>query len=411
MNRLNDRLALYISDPRNSKYNFNLAQEYEAQNHTAAAAGFYIRTAEFGGDDLLIYEALLRLALCFEKQGSRIFTTRGVLLRAISLMPWRPEAIFLLSRSYEINKDWQEAYTWATIGERLVYEGIAEPALRTNVQYNGAWLFQFEKAVAGWWIGLYDESVYLFRELHKNKQIPQDHAIIIQGNIEKLATTYQEPGIYDQSQYEHLKLKFKGAAEIKRNYSQVYQDLFVLTMLDGKRNGRYLEIGAGDPWFGNNTALLQELGWTGISIEKDQEKADKFDKERNVTVRCCDATEINYQAVLEKGDYDYLQIDTDPARVSMEVLKKIPFETHRFAVITFEHDHYDDEQSGVRERSREYLSSLGYELVAPDISPNDFMNFEDWWVHPELVPRDRIQTMKIRHGMTQKAEDYMITKT
>ena len=31
---------------------------------------------------------------------------------------------------------------------------------------------------------------------------------------------------------------------IKQNHSQAYQDLFVLTMLGSKKNGRYLEIGA-----------------------------------------------------------------------------------------------------------------------------------------------------------------------
>ena len=32
--------------------------------------------------------------------------------------------------------------------------------------------------------------------------------------------------------------------KIKQNHSQAYQDLFVLTMLGSKKNGRYLEIGA-----------------------------------------------------------------------------------------------------------------------------------------------------------------------
>ncbi len=35
--------------------------------------------------------------------------------------------------------------------------------------------------------------------------------------------------------------------KIKENHSQAYQDLFVLTMLGGKKNGRYLEIGGNHP--------------------------------------------------------------------------------------------------------------------------------------------------------------------
>ena len=34
------------------------------------------------------------------------------------------------------------------------------------------------------------------------------------------------------------------------------QDMFVLTVLNGKTNGTYLEIGSGDPFIGSNTALL-----------------------------------------------------------------------------------------------------------------------------------------------------------
>ena len=39
---------------------------------------------------------------------------------------------------------------------------------------------------------------------------------------------------------------FSGQTKILENYSQAYQDLFVLSMLDGKTNGRYVEIGAYD---------------------------------------------------------------------------------------------------------------------------------------------------------------------
>ena len=44
--------------------------------------------------------------------------------------------------------------------------------------------------------------------------------------------------------------------KIKENHSQAYQDLFVLTMLGSKKNGRYLEIGANHPTAFNNTWLL-----------------------------------------------------------------------------------------------------------------------------------------------------------
>jgi hypothetical protein len=42
--------------------------------------------------------------------------------------------------------------------------------------------------------------------------------------------------------------------------------------LDGKRNGKFLDIGASDPKIINNTLLLEKnFGWTGVQIEIDEQ--------------------------------------------------------------------------------------------------------------------------------------------
>ena len=46
---------------------------------------------------------------------------------------------------------------------------------------------------------------------------------------------------------DYLKHRFSGYTKVFQNYSQAYQDLFVLSMLNGKRNGKYVEIGSNDP--------------------------------------------------------------------------------------------------------------------------------------------------------------------
>jgi len=70
-------------------------------------------------------------------------------------MPERPEAHFLLSKLYEINKEWQEGYTQAVIGENLIDVNPKEK-LRTSVDYPGKYVFTFERAVTAWWLGLWD---------------------------------------------------------------------------------------------------------------------------------------------------------------------------------------------------------------------------------------------------------------
>ena len=83
--------------------------------------------------------------------------------------------------------------------------------------------------------------------------------------------------------------------KIERNYSQIYQDMFVLSMHEGKSNGTYLEIGAGDYKKGNNTYLLETIfNWKGVSIDFNTDLVNNFNNNRKNTCICQDATTIDY---------------------------------------------------------------------------------------------------------------------
>ena len=74
--------------------------------------------------------------------------------------------------------------------------------------------------------------------------------------------------VYTIDRQPNLKHKFTGSEQIHKNYSQANQDMFVLMMLDGKRNGTFLEIGAHEPINISNTYLLEkDFDWNGISID------------------------------------------------------------------------------------------------------------------------------------------------
>ena len=395
----------YILDPYNPENSFQLGLRYEEQGQTASAAGYFLRSVEFGTDTNRMYEALLKIALCFERQTNRVFTLKGTLLRAIALLPKRPEAYFLLARVYERNKDWQECYTLSTIAYDYATD---EPNTISDVEYPGKYGFIFEKAVSGWWIGLMDESLHLFRVLNKNYKLDHVYKISIQNNLKNLGN-WKSPIKYTKNKYQKLKYKFKNSENLKINYSQCFQDIFVLSILDGKRDGTYLEIGCADPLYGNNTALLEkEYGWTGISIDIDSQWSTKWEQQNR---KCFieNALKINYSELLKNNIIDYLQIDCDPPSISFEVLQKIPFHTHKFAVITFEHDHYADDTQSIKDKSRKYLQSFGYELVVSNVSPDDYCDYEDWWVHPDLVDRNIINIMKATDDTIKKIDKYIYT--
>lgn len=86
---------------------------------------------------------------------------------------------------------------------------------------------------------------------------------------------------YIKDYYDSLKVKFEGSENIECNYSQALQDMFVLSILNGKRNGTYVEIGGYDGINLSNTYLLEkDFGWTGIAFEIEQEKTDKYNTQR-----------------------------------------------------------------------------------------------------------------------------------
>ena len=166
MNNIQNLLNDFILDSQNPEKNYNLAIYYENIGQTASALSYYLRTAERTQDKLLQYECLLRGSICFDKQGSRNFTVKGLLQNAISILPKRPEAYYLLAKFYsKENKDgsWNECYLISTIAENIV-ESDNKP-LNNSVSYPGFYGILFYKAISGWWCGLCGESKKMFINL------------------------------------------------------------------------------------------------------------------------------------------------------------------------------------------------------------------------------------------------------
>jgi hypothetical protein len=156
----------YIQNTELAENNYNLAVYYENIRQTASAVSYYLRTAERTQDKVLQYECLLRASICFDNQGSRNFTVKGLLQNAISILPKRPEAYYLLAKFYsKENKDgcWNDCYLISTIAESIVDKDCKE--LNNNISYSGFHNILYYKALSGWWCGLCGESKKLFTKL------------------------------------------------------------------------------------------------------------------------------------------------------------------------------------------------------------------------------------------------------
>lgn len=226
-------------------------------------------------------------------------------------------------------------------------------------------------------------------------------------------TAWQMPTYYTSNKAKFLRNQFKNLEAIAQNCSQCYQDMFVLSCLDGKQNGTYVEIGSGDPFVSNNTALLEIVfNWKGVSLDINPDHVENFFNKRRNVIAEGDATKVDYDALFDEvnlgPNFDYLQIDCEPPNISFAALKKIPLNKYTFSVITFEHDYYTNEDQHVRDESRTYLEEHGYELVVNNISVDDEHPFEDWWVHPNFVSNDIISKLKCVDDSIKKAEFYML---
>jgi len=194
-----------------------------------------------------------------------------------------------------------------------------------------------------------------------------------------------------------------SATLINYTKSQAGQDLFVICLTQGKQQGRWLELGAGDPVKHNNTYVLEKhFGWSGDSVElvnpadsdrkkrwrsfykavKDcfngQHPSDWIDDPEDlqmlpqhiqddfvnihgyhtIMADMSDLPNILNDWSIQRpnanfivadasridyskltGPYDYLQVDLDHAHDSLKCLQSAVV-NHEFAVVTFEHDYF-----------------------------------------------------------------------
>ena len=407
-----NELIEFSLDTENAEKNYDLAVWYENQKQYAPAHTYYLRCAERSTDDLITYQALIRSSFCYKAQGSRDGTEKIALENALMLIPGRPEAYYFLSLLYERKEEWQNSYIYANLGlQQKEVESIVP-------EYSGKYLLIFQKAVASWWWGKGKECRELFHSLVDDywEEMDETHKKAVEDNITRLGSGPESQAFhtYKSEDHKNLRYKFPGSVDISRNFSQVYQDMFILSMLNGKKNGTFLEIGGAEPFKGNNTVLLEKnFDWTGVSIEYSEKFVENYRKNRSAKLIHDDALLLDYEKLLsenfEGNVVDYLQLDIEPARHTYECMLKLPFDKYKFAVITYEHDYYVDVTRSYREKSREFLKSKGYVLIANDISPEGISNFEDWWVHPDLVDKNIIERMKSVIEGTQHAKEYILT--
>ena len=202
---------------------------------------------------------------------------------------------------------------------------------------------------------------------------------------------------------------------LRKSKSQLRQDLFVLTQLNFKTNGFFVEFGAANGIDLSNSYLMEtDFGWTGILAEPARCWHDDLKKNRtcNIETDCVwkdststltfneveiaefstinnysntdghietrkkgkkyDVKSISLNDLLKKynapKEIDYLSIDTEGSE--FEILSNFDFSEYSFRVITCEHNY-----TPMREEIFNLLSKHGYLRVFEGLSM-----FDDWYI-------------------------------
>jgi FkbM family methyltransferase len=211
-----------------------------------------------------------------------------------------------------------------------------------------------------------------------------------------------------------------------KSYSEFGQDKWVLKTLDFKRDGYFVDIGAGDPIRGSNTYFMEsELGWKGICVEPLIEKYEQLLQKRSCScVNTClfssagsmdfvvnlaysgivfDEADVHVKKLAQKNKektvklrtmtlnelldnkgapllIDYISMDTEGSE--FEILKNFDFEKYRVQAWTIEHNH----NQVMRDKILKLLTSKGYIFAFNK-------HVDDFYMHESL--KDKLKARKV----------------
>jgi FkbM family methyltransferase len=211
------------------------------------------------------------------------------------------------------------------------------------------------------------------------------------------------------------------ASNFMNSQAQLFQDLFVIFLLKGKRDGFFVEFGATDGRDLSNTFVLEKhCGWKGLLAEpaKYWHAALKANRTASIDTRCvwkqtgamlefketesAEFSTINSLALKDfhksnrvKGttysvetvslndllkahnaprDIDYLSIDTEGSE--LDILKAFDFTDYDIKIMTIEHNFVEPN----RQEVFKLLSSQNFVRMLEPLS-----KFDDWYVKRSLL--------------------------
>jgi len=113
-------------------------------------------------------------------------------------------------------------------------------------------------------------------------------------------------------------LRMLRRGPLQNSYSQNSEDVLIDRLLGNKKTGFYVDVGAYDPSRLSNTKRFYKNGWTGINIEPDPRKIEKFYK-----LRARDLN-LNVGVANKNGRLDYFEFEPLSSQKVVQELRETP---------------------------------------------------------------------------------------
>ena len=234
MDQIEKYLAQLINDPENDFINFELAYAYEKEKQYAAAVSYYLRCAEYTNNNTLVSECLIRCSFSMNKQGGRDQKELHYIKQAMGASPCSLEPYYIASLYFSWRGNHRDSYLYTCLGINIYENNIQKEKFIKDVGFSMYDLY-YQKAFTCSNIGKINESMQLYVKILQEFDIQDWNKENILKKIRELPEPNHPIVSYTKQTKDKLKYQFPNCEEINENFSQIYQDIFVLSMNDGKK--------------------------------------------------------------------------------------------------------------------------------------------------------------------------------
>lgn len=182
-----------------------------------------------------------------------------------------------------------------------------------------------------------------------------------------------------------------------KTYSQAKQDLFVLSFFSENYSGVFVDVGCWMPDRINNTLLLEENGWYGVSFDiTDMSNEWKI---RKTPFICTNALTCDFKKLFDENlipkVVDYLSLDVEGNGDRFNALVNVFKSEREFKIITIEHDAWRGYTETERKRQRDFLNKHNYFLLCSNVAGKriPFNPMEDWWINPKYIDKEEYMVL------------------